>query len=299
MTPKDRNTTGFDLGRAQAALAGLPAPVAQAVTSIEGAIPPTMPAQWGIAGADFVTAWSNCISEHAAAITALAGVAASYAPGLTQTGKAFYGTDDANRDALHSAAAGGYAQTPQTMAAGSAYPAPLQTHTWGDNNGGGYLPAPPAPAPPAFIPAAPAGAMPRAGEVAMTVPKAGRVIAPNPRAAQAVSAALGQVGAPYVWGGQGPQGEDCSGLTKQSYAAAGLDLPRVAADQKVGRLVSMNPRDAAPGDLLVWSGHVAIAIGNGYMVEAQTFGLPAAIDPVRSDNVGDDWYGVWRPTEGA
>ena len=50
-------------------------------------------------------------------------------------------------------------------------------------------------------------------------------------AAAAVSWALGQLGTPYRWGGEGPGGFDCSGLVQAAYGAAGVRLPRVAQDQ--------------------------------------------------------------------
>lgn len=75
---------------------------------------------------------------------------------------------------------------------------------------------------------------------------------PNKPAAKAVAFARTHLGAPYVWGGDGPAegGFDCSGLTKAAYASAGITLPRVAQDQfRHGPRVQ---RDAPllPGDLL-------------------------------------------------
>ncbi len=47
----------------------------------------------------------------------------------------------------------------------------------------------------------------------------------------AVTFALSQVGKPYVYGGTGPYGYDCSGLALASWLAAGVHLPRTAAEQ--------------------------------------------------------------------
>lgn len=46
-----------------------------------------------------------------------------------------------------------------------------------------------------------------------------------------VLAAIGQVGKPYVWGGNGPDGYDCSGFVLWVWRQVGLDLPDQTADQ--------------------------------------------------------------------
>ena len=53
----------------------------------------------------------------------------------------------------------------------------------------------------------------------------------NPVARKALSFARSQSGKPYQWGGAGPAAYDCSGLVMASYLAAGITMPRVAADQ--------------------------------------------------------------------
>ena len=120
----------------------------------------------------------------------------------------------------------------------------------------------------------------------------GTVQAPNPQAAAAVRNALSQLGVPYEWGGTTPgKGLDCSGLTSWAYGQAGAQIPRLAADQAMGSSVS--PDALLPGDLVVWSGHVAMIIGDGQMVEA---GDPVQISPVRTSNSGDAFLGFYRPT---
>ncbi|TWS26453.1 NlpC/P60 family protein [Tsukamurella sputi] len=118
------------------------------------------------------------------------------------------------------------------------------------------------------------------------------VKAPNARAAAAVQAALTQLGVPYAWGGTTPGvGLDCSGFTQWAYRQAGIELPRLADQQAVGAAVSAS--DLRPGDLAVWSGHVAMVIGDGRMIEA---GDPVQISAVRTDNIGQQFHGFFRPT---
>ena len=107
----------------------------------------------------------------------------------------------------------------------------------------------------------------------------------------AVAAAKSMLGTPYVWGGNAPGGFDCSGLTSWAYRQAGVEIPRTAENQAIGQQVSHD--DLQPGDLIVWSGHVAMYAGDGMMVEA---GDPVQMNPVRTTNIGMPFKGFWRPT---
>lgn len=79
------------------------------------------------------------------------------------------------------------------------------------------------------------------------------------------------VGNPYVWGGTSlTDGADCSGFVMSVYSNFGVSLPHSsAADRNVGSAVD-GLENAQPGDIVCYSGHVAIYIGNGQIVHAST-----------------------------
>lgn len=81
--------------------------------------------------------------------------------------------------------------------------------------------------------------------------------------------ALQFVGNPYVYGGTSlTNGADCSGFVMSVYANFGVSLPHSsAADRKQGYAVD-GLENAQPGDLICYSGHVALYIGDGQIVHA-------------------------------
>ena len=93
---------------------------------------------------------------------------------------------------------------------------------------------------------------------------------------QAVLYAMDKLGKAYVWGGNGPNGYDCSGLTSQAWKSAGVSIPRVANDQSAfGPKVGLDA--LRPGDLLYWGpdrsnqrsiDHVGMYVGGGWAVNA-------------------------------
>jgi peptidoglycan DL-endopeptidase CwlO len=112
-------------------------------------------------------------------------------------------------------------------------------------------------------------------------------------------AALSRLGLPYVWGGNGPNVFDCSGLVQWSFAQAGVTMPRVAADQaRTGPAVPVS--QLSPGDLLFYHtdptapgyiSHVAIYLGKGLMEQAPHPGANVEIVPA---DFGSEFAGAIR-----
>ena len=79
------------------------------------------------------------------------------------------------------------------------------------------------------------------------------------------------VGNPYVYGGTSlTNGADCSGFVQSVYKNYGISLPRTSGEQGASGRAVGSLSEAQPGDLLWYSGHIAIYIGNGQIVHAST-----------------------------
>jgi cell wall-associated NlpC family hydrolase len=115
----------------------------------------------------------------------------------------------------------------------------------------------------------------------------------------ALRAAESRRGLPYVWGAAGPASFDCSGLVQWAFAQAGVSMPRVAADQaRAGPAVPVS--QLAPGDLLFYHtdptapgyiSHVAIYLGNGWMIQAPQPGMDVQVVPA---SLGPQFAGAIR-----
>lgn len=115
-------------------------------------------------------------------------------------------------------------------------------------------------------------------------------------AGQAVGFALAQVGKPYIWGGTGPGGYDCSGLCYAAYQTAGVTIPRTSEEQWFNIPTVVNDMSTVqPGDLIFYNmgedgipgpGHVVMYIGGGNVVEAAHTGTLISTHPVDGGYVG-------------
>ncbi len=102
-------------------------------------------------------------------------------------------------------------------------------------------------------------------------------------AARAAEHARNMVGKPYLYGGNSPNGFDCSGLVQYSYQRAGVSVPRTTRSQlKTG--LPVTARALRAGDLVFFDqegskySHVGIYIGDGRFVHAPSSGKRVRID---------------------
>jgi cell wall-associated NlpC family hydrolase len=113
----------------------------------------------------------------------------------------------------------------------------------------------------------------------------------------ALSFAAQQLGTPYLWGGTGSGGFDCSGLVQAAFAHAGVTLPRVAQDQFDAGPGVPAGSPVEPGDLMFFGAgpsgvdHVGLYVGEGEMIDAPHTGAVVRFDAA-------DWpdlVGATRP----
>jgi len=114
-------------------------------------------------------------------------------------------------------------------------------------------------------------------------PLQGLLFSPFTPGDKAVLFAFSQLGKPYIWGGNGPAGYDCSGLALAAWQhGAGVGFARVSADQyhTAGSPVPLSTLQA--GDLVFWGGvqtdwttvyHTAMYVGGGRIVESTDGGV--------------------------
>ena len=100
-------------------------------------------------------------------------------------------------------------------------------------------------------------------------PLGSRAGKPVPDTEGAINWIITQLGKPYIWGGVGPVGYDCSGLVQQAWRAIGISLPRTTGAM-ISAGVEIPPQNAKRGDLLFPSGagHVVVWMGDGTILEA-------------------------------
>lgn len=112
------------------------------------------------------------------------------------------------------------------------------------------------------------------------------------RVVEPVELAADLIGRPYVWGAEGPDAFDCSGLMQYVFARIDIDLPRRAIDQsRTGEAVG--GRRLQRGDLVFFSDdtrrslvtHVGIYEGDRMMINASS-----RAGRVRRDDLDEDFW---------
>jgi cell wall-associated NlpC family hydrolase len=115
------------------------------------------------------------------------------------------------------------------------------------------------------------------GDATGAPPTEALMLTPATSGDRAVLFAFAQLGKPYIWGGNGPVGYDCSGLALAAWESTGVGFARVSDDQyhTAGQPVGLNGLSA--GDLVFWGTsqtdwttvyHTAIYVGGDQIVEA-------------------------------
>ncbi|MEU2791111.1 C40 family peptidase [Streptomyces sp. NPDC007100] len=121
--------------------------------------------------------------------------------------------------------------------------------------------------------------------------------APSASGERAVRYGLRQVGKPYVWGAQGPDSFDCSGLTSQAWSHAGRAVPRTSQEQW-RQLPHVPLSRLRPGDLVLYfpgATHVAMYLGDGKVVQAPRPGARVKVSPIAANPL----LGAVRPDRDA
>ncbi|MEV8400842.1 C40 family peptidase [Streptomyces niveus] len=117
--------------------------------------------------------------------------------------------------------------------------------------------------------------------------------APSANGGKALNYAVKQIGTPYLWGAEGPEAYDCSGLTSRAWARAGVNVPRTS-QQQWAELPKVKLSELRPGDLVVYfpkATHVAMYLGEGKVVHAPRPGSRVKVSPLASNPL----LGVVRP----
>ena len=120
------------------------------------------------------------------------------------------------------------------------------------------------------------------------------------RRAAAVAYAEAQLGKPYVWGGAGPYGFDCSGLVMMAWQAAGVDLPHFTGAQWADTY-HITAGQLRPGDLVFSNGfgHVQLYVGHGEVIQAPYTGQVVSYAPLLPPAAVDGYASVFPPGQAA
>jgi hypothetical protein len=96
-----------------------------------------------------------------------------------------------------------------------------------------------------------------------------------------LATATSLLGQPYLWGGRGAGGIDCSGLVQIACAFAGHDCPRDSDMQRETLGVALaNDSPAQAGDIIFFPGHVGLMLDAQRLIHANAFAMAVTIEPL-------------------
>lgn len=123
--------------------------------------------------------------------------------------------------------------------------------------------------------------------------------AASTKAAEVIKNAQKYMGVPYVWGGNTPNGWDCSGYTQYVMRESGITIPRTAAEQyNTGSAV--NKSDLKIGDLVFFTtykpgaSHVGFYMGDGKFIHASSAAQKVTINSLSEDYYSEHYIGARR-----
>lgn len=123
--------------------------------------------------------------------------------------------------------------------------------------------------------------------------------AASTKAAEVIKNAQKYMGVPYVWGGNTPNGWDCSGYTQYVMRESGITIPRTAAEQyNTGSAV--NKSDLKIGDLVFFTtykpgaSHVGFYMGDGKFIHASSAAQKVTINSLSEDYYSEHYIGSRR-----
>ncbi len=115
---------------------------------------------------------------------------------------------------------------------------------------------------------------------AATAPSSGSAVATGDVAGDdVVESAKKYVGVPYVLGGTGKDGIDCSALMQRAFGDLGIEIPRLVHQQQTVGTEVKSLKDAKPGDMIVLDGgdHIAMYLGNDMVIHAPYEGRSVSV----------------------
>lgn len=122
----------------------------------------------------------------------------------------------------------------------------------------------------------------------------------TPDEREVLKTAYAYLGTPYVYGGEGPAGFDCSGFVRYVFSLYGIDLPHNAAAQ-ASCGVAVDKSQLQPGDIVLFGyygsksiNHSGIYLGDNKFIHASSSGKGVIVSSLASGYYTDNYKGARR-----